>query len=37
MSFHMISLLKKSVWLKILDIQKSDELFLDTIVFVYKT
>ena len=31
MGFHMISLLKRSVWLKILYIQKSDELFLATV------
>ena len=31
MGFHMISLLKRSVWLKILYIQKSDELFLETV------
>ena len=37
MGFHMISLLKRSVWLKILYIQKSEELFLETVVFVKKT
>ena len=41
MSFHMVSLLKRSVWLKILYIQKSEELFLETgletVVFVKKT
>ena len=37
MGFHMVSLLKRSVWLKILNIQKSDELFLEKVVFVYKT
>jgi hypothetical protein len=31
MGFHVISLLKRSVWLKLLYIQKSDELFLETV------
>ena len=30
MGFHMVPLLKRMVWLKILYIQKSDELFLET-------
>ena len=34
MGFHMVSLLKRMVWLKILYIQESDELFLETAVFV---
>ena len=33
----MVPLLKRMVWLKILYIQKSDELFLETVVFVKKT
>jgi hypothetical protein len=37
MGFHMLTLLKRSVWLKILYIQKSEELFLETVVFVKKT
>ena len=31
------SLLKRMVWLKMLYIQKSEELFLETVVFVCKT
>ena len=31
MGFHMVPLLKRMAWLKILYIQKSDELFLETV------
>ena len=37
MGFHKGPLLKRMVWLKILYIQKSDELCLETVVFVKKT
>ena len=37
MGIHMAPLLKRMVWLKILYVQKSDELYLETVVFVKKT
>ena len=43
MGFHMVPLLKRMVWLKILYIQKSDELLLETVecshwwkIYLYK-